>query len=53
MITLFVFVMMLIIDYVNVLTEGRMEKAVQGGKGSQYAPLALFWERPLVAWEPL
>lgn len=36
MITLFVFVMMLIIDYVNVLTKGKMEKAVKGGKGRQY-----------------
>ena len=36
LITLFVFVMMLIIDYVNVLTKGKMEKAVKGGKGRQY-----------------
>lgn len=36
MITLFVFVMMLIIDYINVLTKGKMEKAVKGGKGRQY-----------------
>jgi len=36
MITLFVFVMMLIIDYVNVLTKGKMEQAVKGGKGRQY-----------------
>jgi hypothetical protein len=37
MITLFVFVMMLVIDYVNVLTKGKMQKAVQGGKRRQYA----------------
>jgi len=36
MITMFVFVMMLIIDYVNVLTKGKMEKAVKGGRGRQY-----------------
>lgn len=36
MITLFVFAMMLIIDYVNVLTKGRIDKAVQGKKGRQY-----------------
>lgn len=37
MITLFVFVMMVIIDYLNVLTKGKMEKVVKGGKGRQYA----------------
>lgn len=36
MITLFVFVMMLIIDYVNVLTEAKMEKTIKGGRGRQY-----------------
>lgn len=36
LITSFVFVMMLIIDYVNVLTQGKMEKSVKGGKGRQY-----------------
>jgi len=36
MITLFVFVMMLIIDYINVATKGKMEKSLKGGKGRQY-----------------
>lgn len=36
MITLFVFVMMVIIDYVNVLTSGKMEQVVKGGKWRQY-----------------
>lgn len=36
MITLFVFVMMLLIDYINVLTKGKMENAVRGGRGRQY-----------------
>ena len=36
MITIFVFVMMLLVDYFNVLTKGRMKKAVRGGKLRQY-----------------
>lgn len=36
MITLFVFTMMLIIDYVNVLTKGGMEEKIKKGKGRQY-----------------
>lgn len=35
-ITLFVFVMMLLVDYFNVLTEGKLRKAVRGGKFRQY-----------------
>jgi hypothetical protein len=35
-ITLFVFLMMLIIDYLNVATKGNMEKSLKGGKGRQY-----------------
>ena len=35
-ITFFVFVMMLLVDYINVLTKGRMKKAVKGGKARQY-----------------
>jgi len=34
-ITLLVFVMMLIIDYINVLTKGNMEKALKGGETRQ------------------
>lgn len=45
-ITLFVFVMMLIIDYVNVLTKGRMEKAVKGGTGRQYAMASFLGATP-------
>jgi len=36
MITLFVFVMMLLVDYINVLTKGDMEKALKGGRVRQY-----------------
>lgn len=35
-ITLFVFLMMLIIDYLNVATKGKLEKSLKGGKGRQY-----------------
>ncbi|HEC87598.1 MAG TPA: selenocysteine protein, partial [Thermoplasmatales archaeon] len=35
-ITLFVFVMMLLVDYFNVLTKGRMQRAVTGGRFRQY-----------------
>ena len=31
MITVFVFTMMLLVDYLNVLTRGKMEKTVRGG----------------------
>ena len=37
MITIFVFVMMLLVDYINVLTKGDMEKALKGGRSRQYA----------------
>jgi len=37
MITIFVFVMMLIVDYINVLTKGDMKKALKGGRRRQYA----------------
>ena len=37
MITLFVFVMMLILDYINVLTKGRMSSLIRGGRWRQYA----------------
>ncbi len=36
MITIFVFTMMLLIDYFNVLTKGKMQKAVKGGRKRQY-----------------
>ena len=37
MITVFVLAMMLLVDYFNVLTKGKMKKAVKGRKGRQYA----------------
>ena len=36
MITMFVFVMMLIVDYFNVLTKGRMSTAIKGNNWRQY-----------------
>jgi len=36
MITVFVFVMMLLIDYLNVVTAGRMRNVIQGGRLRQY-----------------
>jgi len=36
MITVFVFVMMLIVDYLNVLTNGRMSTAIKGSRWRQY-----------------
>lgn len=46
MITVFVFVMMLLIDYVNVLTKGKMEKAVKGGRGRQYVAASFLGSTP-------
>lgn len=46
MITGFVFVMMLIIDYVNVLTKGKMEKALKGGRGRQYTIASFLGSTP-------
>ncbi|MFW6120916.1 MAG: putative manganese transporter [Petrotogales bacterium] len=46
MITVFVFVMMLLIDYVNVLTKGKMEKAVKGGRGRQYVTASFLGSTP-------
>jgi len=37
MITIFVFVMMLLIDYLNVITAGRMRKIIRGGRLRQYS----------------
>ena len=36
MITVFVFVMMMLVDYINVLTSGRMSKVIKGGQLRQY-----------------
>ena len=46
MISLFVLIMMVIIDYVNVLSKGRMEKAVKGGKGCQYVLASFLGSTP-------
>jgi hypothetical protein len=46
MITLFVFVMMLIVDYINVLTKGKMEEAVKGKRGRQYVITAFLGATP-------
>ncbi len=35
-ITIFVFVMLLLVDYINVSTRGKMEKLVRGGRNRQY-----------------
>jgi len=36
LITVFVFVMMLLIDYFNVITNGRMSQSIKGSRGRQY-----------------
>ena len=46
MITTFVFVMMLFVDYLNVLTKGKMEKAVKGGRARQYTIASLLGSTP-------
>lgn len=46
MITIFVFVMMLLADYINVLTKGKMEKAVKGGKARQYVTASFLGVTP-------
>jgi hypothetical protein len=46
MITVFVFVMMMIIDYVNVLTQGKMEAMVKGGRWRQYLIASLLGAIP-------
>jgi len=35
-ITFFVFVMMMLIDYINVMTRGRLSLTVRGGRWRQY-----------------
>lgn len=46
MITIFVFVMMLLVDYLNVLTKGRMEKVVKGGKARQFIVASFLGSMP-------
>jgi len=45
-ITIFVFAMMLLVDYFNVLTKGKMEKAVKGGRGRQYVITSFLGSTP-------
>jgi len=46
MITLFVFVMMLIVDYLNVLSNGRMTSGLKGNKWRQYTISAFLGATP-------
>lgn len=46
MITVFVFVMMTLADYLNVLTEGKMNRAIQGGLLRQYIATASLGATP-------
>jgi hypothetical protein len=46
MITAFVFVMMVLIDYINVLTRGKMNKAVRGGLFRQYVTASFLGTTP-------
>ncbi|OYT62431.1 selenocysteine protein [Thermoplasmatales archaeon ex4484_30] len=46
MITIFVFAMMLLVDYFNVLTKGKMEKTVKGGRGRQYVVASFLGATP-------
>jgi len=46
MITVFVFTMMLLVDYLNVLTRGKMEKTVRGGRMRQYIMASFLGSTP-------
>ena len=46
MITIFVFVMLLLVDYINVMTKGRMKKAVKGSKTRQYTTASFLGSTP-------
>jgi len=46
MITIFVFVMMILVDYLNVLTKGKMEKVVKGGRLRQYFTASFLGSTP-------
>ena len=46
MITIFVFVMMMLVDYVNVLTSGKMSKAIKGGRFRQYVMTSFLGATP-------
>ena len=46
MITLFVFVMMLLVDYLNVLTQGRLSILIRGNRWRQYSVASLLGSLP-------
>jgi hypothetical protein len=46
MITIFVFVMMLMVDYINVLSKGRMETLIRGGRWRQYTMASFLGATP-------
>lgn len=46
MITIFVFVMMMLVDYLNVLTKGRMSEAIKGGRWRQYVGASFLGATP-------
>ncbi len=46
MITIFVFTMMLLVDYFNVLTKGKMQKTVKGGRFRQYFTASFLGSTP-------
>ncbi|MEF8848896.1 MAG: putative manganese transporter [Candidatus Thermoplasmatota archaeon] len=46
MITIFVFTMMLLVDYFNVLTRGKMQKIVKGGRKRQYVVSSFLGSTP-------
>lgn len=46
MITIFVFVMMIFVDYINVLTQGKMSKVMKGGKFRQYVTASSLGSTP-------
>jgi len=46
MITVFVFVMLVLVDYINVLSKGKMNPAVKGGRFRQYAMTSFLGATP-------
>jgi len=46
MITVFVFVMLMLVDYINVLSRGRMTSAVKGGRFRQYVTASFLGATP-------
>ena len=46
MIALFVFAMMVLVDYLNVFSKGKMNKVIKGGKGRQYTIASLLGATP-------